>query len=96
VLIDDTHTYPCVWGDTRSCEGSCELGCYGRLPLEAWERMTDGGMNLHWVNDCARWRGVLLVGEKRHWCNDWDGLPIDETCREFPCACFPLERYASR
>lgn len=63
--------------------------------LEAWERMSDSGLSLHFLADCHRWRGELLIGEKRHWCNDWDGLPMDETCEhEFPCACYPLERYA--
>lgn len=40
-----------------------------------------------WVEDCARWRGRLLTGRFRHWCEDWDGLPVDDTCPEWPCAC---------
>jgi len=29
-------------------------------------------------------RGELLIGKYGHWCNEWDGLPIDETCMEWP------------
>ena len=37
--------------------------------------------------ECFRWRGRVLKGECAHLCDDWDGLPIDETCPEWPCAC---------
>jgi hypothetical protein len=40
-----------------------------------------------WVEDCDKWRGQLLTGDYAHWCDDWDGLPMDETCPEWPCAC---------
>lgn len=40
-----------------------------------------------WKVDSLRWRGRVLVGIHAHWCLDWDGLPIDETCPEWPCAC---------
>jgi hypothetical protein len=33
------------------------------------------------------WRGVVLTGKYAHWCDEWDGLPIDETCEEWPCGC---------
>lgn len=26
-----------------------------------------------------------LTGKFRHWCPDWDGMPIDETMDEFDC-----------
>ena len=29
----------------------------------------------------------VLTGKYRHWCDDWDGLPIDETTPEWPCVC---------
>lgn len=35
--------------------------------------------------DSMKWRGVVLTGEFAHWCYDWDGLPVDETCDEFTC-----------
>lgn len=38
-----------------------------------------------WKEDCMRYRGVVLTGEKSHWCYEWDGLPVDETTREFDC-----------
>ena len=37
--------------------------------------------------DCLHWRGRVLVGRYAHYCNDWDGLPVDETTPEWPCAC---------
>ncbi len=45
--------------------------------------------SLDWIRDCVRWRGEVLVGRFAHWCEDWDGLPVDETCSEWPCACAP-------
>lgn len=43
-----------------------------------------------WEMDCMKWRGKVLVGKFSHWCYDWDGLPIDETCPEWPdsCTCY--------
>jgi len=38
-----------------------------------------------WAEDCMHWHGRILNGEKRHWCWDWDGLPIDDTCDEIQC-----------
>ena len=40
-----------------------------------------------WEADCLKWRGKILTGKHAHWCMDWDDLPIDETCSEWPCAC---------
>jgi hypothetical protein len=40
-----------------------------------------------WIADCLHWRGKVLTGRFAHWCDDWDGLPIDETTPEWPCAC---------
>lgn len=39
------------------------------------------------IEDCMKWRGRALTGKYAHWCWDWDGLPIDETCEEWPCVC---------
>lgn len=41
-----------------------------------------------WDEWCIRWRGRPLTGKYGHSCEDWDGLPIDETCPEWPCACY--------
>lgn len=44
--------------------------------------------NPAWDEDCLRWHGTILRGPDRHWCWDWDGLPIDATCREYQgCTC---------
>lgn len=37
--------------------------------------------------DCIKWRGRPLTGKFAHWCYDWDGLPVDETCAEFSACC---------
>lgn len=44
-------------------------------------------MTSDWEKDCIRWRGVVLTGQHWHWCFGWDGLPVDETCLEWPCGC---------
>lgn len=49
------------------------------MPVERWEA------------DCQKWRGRVLTGAYAHWCFEWDELPVDETCREWPCGCFPTE-----
>lgn len=41
-----------------------------------------------WIEDCLRFYGRVLDGKHGHWCVEWDGLPIDETCPEFAaCLC---------
>ncbi len=40
-----------------------------------------------WVEDCLHWRGRVLTGKHRHWCYEWDELPVDETTPEWPCGC---------
>jgi len=45
------------------------------------------GCSADWVADSYRWRGTPLLGEHAHWCDEWDGLPIDETSIEWPCQC---------
>lgn len=40
------------------------------------------------IDACLQYRGVVLTGKYAHWCHDWDGLPMDETCvMEWPCGC---------
>ena len=41
-----------------------------------------------WTRDSQHWRGKVLTGRYRHWCMNWDCLPVDETCPEWPCGCF--------
>lgn len=41
-----------------------------------------------WELDCMHWYGEILQGDFKHWCYDWDDLPIDEHCSEFMnCTC---------
>jgi hypothetical protein len=51
-----------------------------------------------WTEDCFRWRGQLLTGVLAHWCWDWDGLPVDETCIEATlcCTCFEVQPLSGR
>lgn len=61
------------------------------------------GWFTEWQLDCLRWRGNMLTGNFAHWCAEWDGLPVDETCSwwirdpqdgtefhagEWPCGCY--------
>ena len=34
------------------------------------------------ADDCIKERGRVLNGKFAHYCNDWDGLTVDETCME--------------
>lgn len=47
-----------------------------------------------WFLDCEKHWGRVLTGERRHWCPDLGGVPIDETitdyCRCFRCKCGQL------
>jgi hypothetical protein len=44
------------------------------------------------VADCLKWRGHVLIGERGHFCLDWDGLPVDETTPEIDtCHCVLIE-----
>lgn len=41
------------------------------------------------VSDFEYWsmleRGRVLAGEFAHFCHDWDGMTVDETCDEYSC-----------
>ena len=41
-----------------------------------------------WAIESVRYRGEVLTGHYAHYCCEWDGLPIDETCIEWPCCSF--------
>jgi len=52
-------------------------------------RTADHRASVGWRAECLHWRGVVLVGRFAHYCFDFDGLPVDETCEEFDCCrCF--------
>jgi len=44
--------------------------------------------------DQIRYYGkIVLYGEKKHWCPEWDFLPIDDTCPEFQsCICYSEDK----
>jgi len=43
-----------------------------------------------WEDACMKDRGRILTGLYSHFCQDWDGLVMDETCDgEWPCPCKP-------
>lgn len=43
----------------------------------------------NWIEDCLFWRHKVLTGKLSHWCHEFDGLPVDETCAEITvCHCF--------
>ena len=55
---------------------------------QLYEAITHRGFLDVWTEDCRRYWGRFLEGEKRHYCPDFDYLPIDETCKEFnTCTC---------
>lgn len=42
------------------------------------------------LQEWRKFRGNQPIGRLAHWCNEWDGLPTDENCREWgdnPLAC---------
>lgn len=38
-----------------------------------------------WKEECLRYRSKVLTGNHAHICDDWDGLPVDETVDEYSC-----------
>lgn len=44
-------------------------------------------MSAAWIAACLHWRHRVLTGRQRHWCFEWDELPVDETTPEWPCSC---------
>jgi|694.fasta_scaffold05682_7 hypothetical protein len=54
------------------------------------KEMTDEDFEIIWAKECMLFYGQILTGEKRHYCPEWDFMPIDETCEfEFEaCTCY--------
>lgn len=42
---------------------------------------------IYFCRDSKKERGRVLTGRYSHWCYEWDGLTIDETCDEWRCEC---------
>ena len=57
------------------------------IPIKPMRRNWVTSPGPDWVDDSMRWRGRVLEGKHAHWCPDYDYLPIDETCPEWPCPC---------
>lgn len=58
--------------------------------LEMFTSDEMGTLSQQWITDCKIYRGRVLTGKKRHYCIDWDQLPMDETCYEYEegmCCC---------
>ena len=48
--------------------------------------MTETIKSEEWKDECLLTYGEILTGKNAHWCWDWDGMPIDETCKmEMEC-----------
>lgn len=57
--------------------------------MKTWHTDDRSWTEEEWLECCLRERGRPLTGKFRHFCDDWDDLPIDETCAEFSgCACY--------
>jgi hypothetical protein len=55
-------------------------------------KMTDEDFQIIWNKDFFFFHNRLLTGEKRHYCPEWDYMPIDETCEfEFEACICKLE-----
>lgn len=82
------HRYFEIGLGCRICS-SPKIPRFGRLSGESLMLTridnTDGRNYEAWEIACKHWRGRLLTGTMAHYCEDWDGLPVDETCGEFEC-----------
>jgi|SRR6185437_6398880 len=46
-----------------------------------------------WKIECLKYFGRVLTGELAHWCDSWDGMPIDETVDEIQsCNCSDIDK----
>ena len=62
---------------------------FKKLSTDDPKKMTDLDFAILWDKDCQFFHKRILTGEKRHYCPEWDYMPIDETC-EFEmeaCSC---------
>lgn len=70
----------------QRCCTYCSTPIASDDPIGLCDECVKKGPN-DWAHDCQKWRGKLLTGRQGHWCDEWDGLPVDETCPEWPCGC---------
>lgn len=56
---------------------------------EEWLAQEQWWLMETWVRDCLVWCGYVMSSPSAHYCNDWDGIPVDcyrdeaETCDDF-------------
>ena len=53
---------------------------FKELSTDDPKKMTDQDFEIVWAKECHFFHKRLLTGEKRHYCPEWDYMPIDETC----------------
>jgi hypothetical protein len=52
------------------------------------KKMTDEDFQIIWARECNFFHNRLLTGKRKHYCPEWDFMPIDETCEMEIEACF--------
>lgn len=52
----------------------------------------DQNQTTRWVDACDKSRGRTLAGIHAHYCIEYNDVPVDETCPEWPCTCFEERR----
>lgn len=64
--------------------GNVSAGGRKKMPYRDWHPQDQQ----RWEAECMNFHGEILTGEFCHYCDEWDDLPIDETCEEFAaCTC---------
>jgi hypothetical protein len=61
-----------------------------RILFESYGQEPTPNVIHQWMDDCLRWHGRVLTGGFRHYCPDWDFLPIDASVAEFGACTCPL------
>jgi len=46
-----------------------------------------------WAKESKKERGRVLDGSYRHYCWEWDGMTMDDSCPEWPCHCLWYRSY---
>jgi hypothetical protein len=60
---------------------------FKKLSTDDPKEMTDQDFEIIWARECTFFYGRVLDGEKRHYCPEWDYMPIDDTCEMEMEAC---------
>ncbi len=58
------------------------------MDFKQTKEMNEQDYSEDWIRDSIKYWDKVLIGNKSHWCYEWDDLPIDETCKEYEsCIC---------